>query len=193
MRAGWVSRTPASSIARSAARRVTMAERRGSDDRLAAIERFGEAARRVAADAAQPQQGQEGVGGEPCARPLAREMLEQRRHLAPGKLRAQGGEQVGVAEIAVIFDDLVLPDEMVAEGVVGELGDQAMVLMQIIAVMREDQRRLIGTLQRLEALLDLGVLRREEAVAEVVHRDRRLAHAGKEMARARLGLAAPRA
>src|SRR5579871_4059741 len=82
-----------------------------SDYGFAAIEGLGMAGGRIAADAAQSHHGEKGFRGKPTVAALAREMLEQATHLLPGDVLAQRYEEVGVAEIAVIFRHLVLPDQ----------------------------------------------------------------------------------
>ena len=86
-------------------------------------------------------------------------------------------EQVRIAEIAVVFRDLVLPHEMVAKGVQGEFRQRAMILVQIVAAMGQNERRTIVAFEIFERLLDAGELGRKEAVAEAVHAHRRFAAA----------------
>src|SRR5581483_4493698 len=158
-----------------------------SDYCFAAVEGLGMAGGRIAADAAQPHHGEEGFRGKPAVAALAWEMLEQAAHLLSGDVLAQRHEEVGVAEVAVIFRHLVLPDQVIAEGAVGELGRNAMVLMKIAAVMRQDERGIDGALQALERVLDLAVLGREKAVAEGEQLDRRSGGLGENALRARAG------
>ena len=48
-------------------------------------------------------------------------------------------ERIGRADVPVVLRDLVLEDQVVAERVPRQLGDEAMVLVQIGALVREDQ------------------------------------------------------
>ena len=75
---------------------------------------------------------------------------------------------VGVrpTEIAVALHDLVLEDEMVPEGVVGQVRDEPVVLVPVVAVVREDDVGPHLVLERLEVVLDLDRGVREVAVAE---------------------------
>ena len=81
-------------------------------------------------------------------------------------------EEVRRAQVAVVLRDLVLEDQMVAKRVPGQLRDEAMILVQIAAPVREDQVRGDLALEALEVLLDLGAVVREEAVAERLGHDR---------------------
>ena len=46
-------------------------------------------------------------------------------------------EEIGDSQIAVILDDFVLKDEMIPEGVPRQFGNEAMILMEVVAIMRE--------------------------------------------------------
>src|ERR1700741_3072704 len=79
---------------------------------------------------------------------------------------------------------------MVAEGVVGELGDQAMVLVQVGAIVGKDERRVVIPLQSLEGLFDFRMLRGKKAVAKAMYRHRGGGELRQERARGRFGFAA---
>jgi hypothetical protein len=59
-----------------------------------------------------------------------------------------------VAEVALVLGDLVLQDQVVAEGVPGQLGDQPVVLMAVLQPVGEDQVGGDLALEPLEVLLD---------------------------------------
>ena len=68
--------------------------------------------------------------------------------------------------------------EMVAKCVPGQFRDNAVILVQVMPVMREDEIGLHFRLQLLEGLLDVGADVRKEAVAEVMNGDVLLRSAG---------------
>ncbi len=51
----------------------------------------------------------------------------------------QRHEDVGVAEISLVLGDVVLEDQMIAEGIPRKLTDRAVVLVQVVASTRQDQ------------------------------------------------------
>ena len=68
---------------------------------------------------------------------------------------SSGTNTFGCAHVPVVLGYLVLEDQVVAEGVPGQLAAQAMILMQVGALVREDRVwRELG-LQLLEEVLDL--------------------------------------
>ena len=69
--------------------------------------------------------------------------------LAPAGGLVQRHEAVRRAEIAIVLGNLVLQDQVVAERIPGQIGDQPMVLMPIVAIVREDQVRDAPPLQAL--------------------------------------------
>ena len=76
-------------------------------------------------------------------------------------------EDVGGAQVAVVLGNLVLEDEMVAKRVPGELRCESVILVPIVAVVREDQVGGDDGFQVLEELLDVSSAVRKEAVSEV--------------------------
>ena len=56
-------------------------------------------------------------------------------------LRETGTNTFGVAEVAVVLRDLVLEDQVVAPRVPRELADEPVILVEVVAGVREDQLR----------------------------------------------------
>ena len=73
--------------------------------------------------------------------------------------------------LAIELRDLVLEDEVVPERLPGQLAQESMVLVQIIARVGQDEVRMDAVLERLHAVLDGRALEREVAVAKRVDRD----------------------
>src|SRR5262249_60651339 len=86
---------------------------------------------------------------------LADEVLGEEAELPLDVLGAERDVEIGRPEVAVVLGDLVLEDEVVAEGVPGQLTGQAVVLMEVAARVGQDQVRCQG-LERLEEPLDLA-------------------------------------
>jgi hypothetical protein len=135
-------------------------------------------------DPAQAQQGPEGVVAEPGPAGLAGEALAQQLDLALAALGLQGHEQVGLAEVALVLGDLVLQDQVAAEGVPGQLGHQPVVLVAVLQAVGEDQVGVDLGLEPLEALLHGPAVVGEEAVPEPLHGDPGPAGALEERGRA---------
>ena len=77
---------------------------------------------------------------------------------------------------------------MAPEGVPRQLARQAMVLVVVVARVREDDLRVDPALQVLEDVLNLAADVRQEAVSELVHLDVHVRGAGQERGRARTRL-----
>ena len=87
----------------------------------------------------------------------------------------------GRTEIAVVLGNLVLEDQVVAPRVPRQLASQPVVLVQVVALMSEDQVRRELRLEAVEELLDRAALVRKERIAEIPDDDPRRAEAGREV------------
>ena len=70
--------------------------------------------------------------------------------LAIERRGGEDAEEIWRSEIAVVLRDLVLEDEVIAPRVPGELRNEAVILMPIVAVVSEDEVGREVALQRLE-------------------------------------------
>ena len=101
-------------------------------------------------------------------------------------------EDVRPAEVAVVLRDLVLEDQVVPPRVPGELADEPVVLVEVVAVVREDQIGPDLTLELLEEPLHVLAAIREERVGKAAERDlERIAVAADERPCALLRLPRP--
>ena len=91
-----------------------------------------------------------------------------------------GDEDVRRAEVAVVLRDLVLEDQVIAERVPRQLAGVAVVLMQVVPLVREDEVGRHLALQLLEPVLDAAAVVREVAVAEALDDDLRRGESGRE-------------
>src|SRR5262245_18669397 len=80
-------------------------------------------------------------------------------------------KEVGGSDVAIVFRDLIFEDQVISKGVPSELRYQAVVLVQVLAVVGEDDIRGDRLLERLEELLYLGPQVRKETVLEVSDHD----------------------
>ena len=80
-------------------------------------------------------------------------------------------EQVRSPEVAVVLRNLVLEDQVVTERVPGQLARQAVILMEVAALVGEDHVRRDLGLQILEERLDLAAVVRQEAVAKAAQEE----------------------
>jgi len=76
-------------------------------------------------------------------------------------------EKIRLAEIAIVFGDFVFQNQMIAERVPGQLGDQAMVLVCIFAVLGEYQIRPPLLQLFFKNSFDFCALEGEEAIAKI--------------------------
>ena len=114
---------------------------RSSSDRqaeLAAVERLGQAARRVRLDPPEAQQRAERSLVEPLAAVLGPVALLEDPDLLGDDGFGSVDEDVRRTEVAVELRDLVLEDQVVAERVPGQLAGEPVVLVRVVAVVRED-------------------------------------------------------
>ena len=89
-------------------------------------------------DAAHGHQPGERLGPEPVLVVLGAEVLHDQLDLAFGDgLGGASTNRFGLAEVALVLRDLVLGDEVVAERVPRQLGDRAVVLVLVVAVVAQ--------------------------------------------------------
>ena len=109
----------------------------------------------MALQAAHTHEAEERLVGEPVLVALGGEVLVEQGDLALGLRIAQRHIQVGCAQVAVVFWNLVFQDQVIAKGVPGQLAREAMILMQIVPGVNQDHIRR-ERLERLEELLHLA-------------------------------------
>src|SRR5437773_839324 len=134
-------------------------------DDLSAVERLGVAPLRL--DPAQPQERRERVRGEPVVVLLRLETVHEDPDLLLAGRLVELNEEIGVADVAVVLHDFVLEDQVIPVRIPRQLGHQAMVLVEIVAIRREDDVRRRLDLQPFEELLDTLALIREEPIPEI--------------------------
>src|SRR5262245_51883821 len=109
----------------------------------------------------------EHICGKPVFRSLSFEMASDQGNLASRELTGDRYKDIRTTEVTVIFNDFVLQDQLVPPGVPGQFTDCPMILMKVVASMRENQVRPTSSLERLEFLLDQGKFGGKKAVRKV--------------------------
>ena len=117
---------------------------------------------------------------------LARERPEQVLDLALRDRARQRHVQVGLAEIALEFRDLVLEHERVPERLPGKLGDDPMILVPVLEPVSDHEVRRDPLAELVEMFLQLRLVR-EVAVPEGAHLDPELRAVADESLGARSG------
>src|SRR5262249_12370840 len=145
---------------RSSCRNAARCPERGSarhtleDRSLPAVEALGEARGGVRLDPAQTHERPERVPVEPLVAGLRRKRTHQVLDLAPRDALREGDVDIRRAEVPVVLRDLVLEDQVVAEGVSRELRKQPVILVGVALPWAEDQVGRGTALQALELFLD---------------------------------------
>src|SRR6185369_13900275 len=132
------------------------------DDELASVECLG--VLRPGLDAADAEEAPERLRIEPLLRALAREGRREDANLGLDDVLGERHVDARRAEIAVPFRNFVLEHQRAAKGLPGELGDEAMVLVQVVALVGEHEVGRDVARERGEVLFDLRPYERKEAV-----------------------------
>src|SRR5262249_12498033 len=78
----------------------------------------------------------------------------------------QGHKHIGRTHIPVVFWYLIFEDQVASKGVPGQLVQEAMILMQVVAKMSKDQIGLCVLFKAFKLLFDLCTLVREKTIAK---------------------------
>ena len=131
-------------------------------------------------DAANVHHCQKGLGYEPATASLALEVIHQRVHFRLCDHRIKRYKNIWVAKVGVVFDHLITEDQVIAKSVPGQIGNDAMILMVVVANVREYQVRTDLSFQSLERLFQQAKVAGEKAVMEIVDSDVGMARSGQE-------------
>src|SRR6516225_6567314 len=156
------------------------------DHRLAHVEGFGKSVRCATLEPPQPHQAEERVVSEPVTILLAGKSRSKMPHLSVSARAVNRHEQIGNAEIAVVLRDLVLDDEVIPECVPRQVGNDSMILMPIVSIVREYHVGRELPAQFLEVLLDFVADVGKEPIAKGSDRDRGMSSVLQEQASALL-------
>src|SRR5437879_3167044 len=101
----------------------------------------------------------------------------------------QGDVEIRLPQVAIPLGDLVLQNQVIAERLPDDVRDDPVILVAVVAAMRENHVRRKRSLDRFEHLLDLAQGGGEVAIAELVDVDLARSSPGQELAGAVPGLA----
>ena len=102
-------------------------------DEFPAVESFSVATRRIAFHTAEAHEGKKGFWLKPPLVMLGLENLHEVINLLPVDLLLERHKQAGLAHVAIVFWNLVLQNQMVAEGIPSKFRNKAVILVRILA------------------------------------------------------------
>src|SRR5437879_7614243 len=114
------------------------------------METLRKSTRTTGLDAAQSRQRKKSVRSEPLLGSLRRKRIENVFYFALACSTVQPKINVWCSQITIILWDLVFQDQVIAKRVPSQFTNHAVILMQIMAVMRQNQVRSEFCLQLLE-------------------------------------------
>src|SRR5580698_9932527 len=133
-------------------------------DELSGIKCFRKLSRRVRLDTANPHQTLKRIRSEPLFVTLGLKASHQILNLPITSLPVEIHKNIGIAKIAIVFEDFVFENKVIAPGVPGQLVNHSMILMEIVASMREDQIGRQRVFQLFKMLFDFDCLRRKKPI-----------------------------
>jgi len=105
---------------------------------LPGIEGFCESTGGAGFHAANAHEPEKSVLGEPLLIALRTKALHQEAHFARRGLRVQRDKEIGSSKVAIVLGNFVFQNEMIPPGVPNELIEDAVVLMQVMTGMGEN-------------------------------------------------------
>jgi hypothetical protein len=112
-----------------------------SQNHFSAIKGFRIFSRGAGLHSPQPQKGPKGIFREPVFLYLSFENLEDMLNLPAAHRLGQLHKKVGLSQITIIFWNFVFQNEFASKGIPGQIGDQTMVLVPIVAIMSQNDVR----------------------------------------------------
>ena|SRR5438093_11404223 len=106
--------------------------------------------RGVRFESAQPQNRKEGILGKPVLMFLACEALDDILDFFMTDRIVQMNEKIGRADVSIVLDDFVFQDKVIPECVPSQLRYEAVVLMKVVPIMRQDEIRSAFSLEFFE-------------------------------------------
>jgi hypothetical protein len=141
--------------------------RAASKHNFSAIESFRvPGCRFYASDA---QDGLEAVAREPMFVALTFENAQEVVDFSRTGAIVKGHKQVGLSKIAIVLEDFVFENQVLAKSVPGQIGNDPVILMAVVAIMGEDKVRREAIFQVFEIFFNIGGYIGKKAVAELFH------------------------
>src|SRR5215469_2120744 len=135
-------------------------------DRLAAIKAFSKSAFGLCFHPPDSKNGAKRIFGKPWLAGLGVERTQNVRDLTLAKRLIETHEEIGCSPIAIVLRNFIFEDQVIPEGVPRQLRNQPVILMEIVAMVSEDEIGLKIALDRLHEFLDGPPLVREKTVAK---------------------------
>ena len=129
---------------------------RGGQGNFASIERLRSSGIRSTLDSTDSMHGPETLGGEPMLGGLSSKMLQKQFNLAGANFLRERQKNVRAPKISIVLEDLVLQDQMISERIPGQIGQNAVILVTIVAQMSEDDLRFEAGFDFLKPIFDRG-------------------------------------
>src|SRR5260370_10084636 len=120
----------------------------------------------VGFDAANPVERQESIGGEPLLRALRWKRIKNVSCLSIAGRAVQCDETIWCCQISIVLGNLIFQDQVVSKGVPGQFINHAMILMEIVPIVRQDQVWIELLLEFFEFPFHSRMKRRKETVAK---------------------------
>jgi hypothetical protein len=127
-----------------------------------------------------PKQSEESFFTEPILPALCSKNIVQRFALMAGSTAAERHIKVRLAQVSVPFRNLVFENELVAEGIPGQVRHYSVVLVPVVASVSEDDVWMELASNALERILDCIKMGREIAIPKFMEVDRPFRRGAKE-------------
>src|SRR5216683_3207208 len=123
----------------------------------------------IGLDATQSRQREKSVRGKPLFGSLRRKRIENIFYFPLARGAVQPKKNVWYSQVTIVLRDLVFQDQVIAKCVPGQFTDHPVILMQIVAIVGQNQVGRKRFLQLFKFALDLRLLRREKGVAIIAN------------------------
>jgi len=110
--------------------------------------------------------GFESAAGKPMLARLGLEVLQEQVDLSSAEICGERHEDIGTAQVTVVFQDFILKNQVVPECIPGQIRQDPVILVSVIAEMREDDFRFEAGLNLLEPLLNRWPFARKVALTK---------------------------
>src|ERR1700730_2615006 len=112
-----------------------------SQNHFSAIKGFRIFSRSEGLHSAQPNNGLKRIFRKPVFLYLSFENVEDMFNLLTAHRFSQLHKEVGLSQVTIIFWNFVFQNEFASKGIPGQIGDQTMVLVPVVAIMSQDDVR----------------------------------------------------
>src|SRR6266851_4513062 len=117
-----------------------------------------------------PLKAQESIGGEPLLGALRWKRIKNVFCLSIAGKAVQCDETIWCSQISIVLGNLIFQDQVVSKGVPGQFINHAMILMEIVPIVRQDQVWIELLLEFFEFPFDSRMKRRKETVPKFLDR-----------------------